>query len=89
MFHIERREKWQTLAARYPYTALVEGERFFIRRGDVEGWVAQTGLSGVPCTIDVTGKRFFARTLRQLDILLQNYAREIRATYGKSFSMGD
>ena len=78
MFYVERREKWQTNASRYPYTALVEGERYYIRRGDVEGWVAQRGVSGVPCTIDYSGPRHFARTLKQLDILLHNRAIGIR-----------
>jgi hypothetical protein len=78
MFHIDRREKWQTNFKQYPYTAMVEGDRYFIRRGDVEGWVAQAGLAGVPCSIDWTGKRFYARTLRQLDMLLQTEAIKIR-----------
>jgi hypothetical protein len=83
MRHIEKRERYMTDADLYPYTALVEGERYYIRRGrPAGGWVAQRGFSGVPCTIDHTGKRFFANTLRQLDSLLNNHAKEIRKVYG-------
>lgn len=80
MLHIEKRDILATNARRYPYTALAGNSktltRFYIRRGEAEGWVAQAGVAGIPCGIDHTGARLFGRTLRELDAKLAEFSKK-------------
>ena len=62
------------------YTALAGFSRFRIRRGIVEGWIAQETIPQTP-NIMPNGKRFFARTLRQLEILLADHAKEMQKVF--------